>query len=169
YTSPPYQTPANTTSVVVSVRLRSSRGTGTSGSYYYRRVRWRVGYATAADGPYTWTSYQTKTLGATFDFVSDSRTVNLPSSRSWFLRVEYLAEDAGGTFSSGGTEYEHSTATRQASGPVSADIGSGSDHISLDMGSYSPPSGWSITNVHFTGEYAYYVAGAAPSGSATVS
>jgi hypothetical protein len=160
YTSSVFTTPQNTLSVNPTVRLKSVRGTGTSPNYYLRQVRWRVGYATTAGGVYTWSTYQTKGIGQTLNSVTDSREVALPSSGVWYIKIEFIAEDAGGTWTSGSVEYDYSQATKTNSSTVTdALYTEGSKSLDLTLPSYSPPSGWSVYEVDYSVQYSYYVQG----------
>lgn len=160
WTSPAQETQNNTDAITVSMRLRSVRGTGTSPNYYYRRVRWRIGRATSENGTYTWSTYQTRNLGATLDAVTDTRSWSIPSGK-WWIKVECIAEDAGGTFASGSTQYDYATDTRSDSSTVEAQAvgANASDFKNLDLGAYSTPSGWTITNIHYAYEYTWNVSG----------
>lgn len=170
FTTPVQELPANTTGVTVNVRVASVRGTGTSNTYYYRKVDLRVGYCTTSGGTYSWTTWTSHAIGATLDPINVSRTVAMPYSGKWYIKVEYAAADAGGTFTTGATEYDYNTATvvggSQVSGEVDASLYSGSGTpynktdtktITLPLNTYSPPSGWSVYQVAYSYEYAYYL------------
>jgi hypothetical protein len=152
------ETPENTNYVDVKVSMSSSRGTGTAPNYYYRRVLWRIGYATSSGGTYTWSTYQTKNIGATFSSVSDSRSISLTSGL-WFIKVEFYAEDAGGTFSVGGATYEYTSAVVSNAGPVSGDAYDETEYLPLLLPTYTPPSGYNVYEVDYTVDVAHDVDG----------
>jgi hypothetical protein len=147
-------TPDNTSYVDVKVSMSSSRGTGTAPNYFYRRVLWRIGYATSSGGTYTWSTYQTKNIGATFSSVSDSRSISLTSGL-WFIKVEFYAEDAGGTFSVGEATYEYTSAVVSNAGPVSGGAYDGTEYLPLLLPTYTPPSGYNVYEVDYTVDVAY--------------
>jgi hypothetical protein len=93
--------PGNTTGVTAYVKLRSVRGTGTSGQYYYRKVDWRINYGTGAS------SWKTVSIGSTLDYISDSVAISGLSANSYNISIEAKAYDAGGTFTSGTTQYTY--------------------------------------------------------------
>jgi hypothetical protein len=168
YTSPAYATETLTESVNVHVNLKSVRGTGTSNSYYRREVLWRVGYASSAGGTYTWTGYKTKSMGTSLDYVSDNQSVTLPSSGTWYLKVDYVARDEGGTFSTGATQYEYDSATRTRTDTVTQEIDNFTGQYTLEYSTsgYTPPSGWSVYEVTYRYDYTYYLS--ASNGDASV-
>jgi hypothetical protein len=169
YTSPEYETPNNTSEVTVTAQLKSVRGTGTLGSYYYRKVDWRVGYCLSSGGTYLWTGWRSKSLGATLNAVADSFPLTLPSSGKWYIKIEYLAADAGGTFATGVDPYLYEEETiNTIQSEVSTTVSSAAywpgdtedtDAASLPFAfnSYAPPSGYSIYNVTYDYQYAYYL------------
>lgn len=117
WTSGTYTTPSNVDSITVNVSMMSVRGTGTQPNYYYRKVDWRVAYKTTGSGTWSYTSYQTKNIGAvTSGTVTDSMTISGLTPGAYDIKVEFIAADAGGTFSSGGITYDYSTETLSLAG-----------------------------------------------------
>jgi len=155
HTSNVFQTPPNTSAITMTVRLKSVRGTGAVPNYYYRQVKWRIGRS-ANGTDWAWTTYQTKNIGATFDYVQDSRSLSFPSARAWYIKIEYIAEDAGGTFASGSVSYDYDTEVKSTDAEVEL-INYSVDYktISLNTGEYSPPPGWTIWKVSWTAEVRY--------------
>jgi hypothetical protein len=78
----------------------------TTYNYKYKNAVWRVAYSTdpGLASP-TYTLWQTKAIGATFDSVSDSMAITGLVANKWYFRTELYFEDAGGTFPSGAVEY----------------------------------------------------------------
>jgi len=107
HTTPLYTTPANCTSITAHVRVTSKRGTGTAPNWYYRQVDSRLKYRAVGSGTWLYTSYVTTVIGAQFNSVTDSVVLSGLAADTYEFYVEYVASDAGGTFTSGtgGTEY----------------------------------------------------------------
>lgn len=164
YTSPEYTSPANTDSMEIHVSLKSVRGTGTAPNYYHRRIRWRVGYSSTQGGPYTYTAYRTRNMGTSLTYVPDNVLVDPIGSGVWYFIIEYIAEDAGGTFSTGATQYEYDTQVRSNTGTETVNLLSfntsgpyTSQTKTLTLPNYTPASGWQITSVDYNYEYAFYL------------
>ena len=157
WVSATYTAPANTASINLSVDITSVRGTGTAGQYYFRQVTWRVVYWNGS----AWVSgaWKTKVIGATVSAVSDTNTFAFPSSAAWQFYVEYLASDAGGTFSTGGVQYNYDTIYKTSAGPITADTGYRTTYASisaaLDLGAYSPPATWEVYGATYGYDVAY--------------
>jgi len=164
YTTPAIITEPNTTDITAYVGLKSIRGTGQAPDYYYREVLWRIGYSSTETGTYTWSTYQTKQIGQSFDYVSDNRTISLPSSGTWYIKIDYIARDAGGTFSIGGASYEYDTVTVSNTNTVQDELYTSNDGVYQNtilpytLPSYSPSGDWEIYKVDYSVEYAYYIA-----------
>lgn len=90
----------NTVKIAVNVRMKSVRSNGTAGVYQYRAVRWRINYSGGQ------TAWKIKTLGATLDYVTDTQEVSV-SQNTHSVVIEAQCYDAGGTFSTGGAQYEY--------------------------------------------------------------
>ncbi len=90
----------NTVKIAVNVRMKSVRSNGTAGVYQYRAVRWRINYSGGQ------TAWKIKTLGATLDYVTDTQEVSV-SQNTHSVVIEAQSYDAGGTFSTGGAQYEY--------------------------------------------------------------
>lgn len=163
WTSAAYTTPANTSTVTINVDIGSVRGTGTSGSYYYRNVAWRVMYLSG--GSWVAGAWQTKTIGATLNQVADTRTFSFPSAAVWQFYIEYSASDAGGTFTTGAPQYDNyttetvsSTTAVQATATRSTySTGTQTNYATLTLPNYTPPVGNSIYEVTYTWSAAHYV------------
>jgi hypothetical protein len=63
-------------------------------------------------------SWKLKAIGSTIDSVTDSQSFTFPSSNAWQFYLEFSTSDAGGTFSTGAVQYNYTTATLTAAGPV---------------------------------------------------
>lgn len=166
WTSATYTTPANTNSVTLNVDLGSVRGTGTSGSYYLRRVQWRVRYLSG--GVWVAGDWRTKAIGATLNQVADTLTFNFPSAAAWQFYIEYSASDAGGTFTTGAPQYDYTSFTVTSSTAVSGEasrvsnssnttIGTNTQAVTMTLPSYSPPSGYSVYEVTYNYTAGYYL------------
>jgi hypothetical protein len=174
FVSTTYQLPGNSTQLSVTSQFLSVRGTGTGGSYFFRRVVWYVDYS--ADGS-NWTQGNTTTvsMGANIGSpINSTLAFNLPSAGAWFWRVRADASDAGGTFSTGAAEYEYAQATISRSDSVTASTGtvfgpSNSRTVTAPYAlSYSPPAGFTIYQITGTLTYNYSVGRSTSGGSASV-
>ena len=166
WTSATYTTPANTSSVTLNVDLGSVRGTGTSGSYYYRQVAWRVMYLSG--GSWVAGAWRTKAIGATLNQVADTLAFDFPSAAAWQFYVEYSASDAGGTFTTGSPQYDYASQTVTNSVAVSGEAsrsvnqstgssGTTTQAVTMTLPSYSPPSGYSVYEVTYNYTAGYYL------------
>ena len=166
WTSSQYITPANTTSITPNITLTSLRGTGTSGSYYLRTVRWKVEYLSG--GVWVSGSWTTSALGATAPAtITTNTTFSFPSASAWTFRIVTEAYDTGGTFSTG-TQYETATDNISRSGNVQISSNSTNSVPTLNYTpTYSVPSGWTITSVQYNYVYSYSLT-TATFGSASV-
>ena len=153
WTSSQYTTPANTASITPNITLTSLRGTGTSGNYYLRTVRWKIEYLSGG----TWVSgsWTTTALGASAPAtITTNGTFTFPSSGTWTFRIVAEAYDSGGTFNTG-TQYETATDNISRTGNALARSTS-STVTTIDYApSYSLPSGWSIVSVQYSYVYSY--------------
>lgn len=133
YSSTPVKTtPANTSSFQVNLRLTSIRGNGAS-QYLYRKVDWRIAYRPAGStGPYSYSSYQTKSIGASLASVLDSRNFVFTTANSYEWYIEYIAADES-TNVFGAASYEYSTETVKLLGDTSTYNVAG-NHV------YTPPN-----------------------------
>jgi hypothetical protein len=155
WTSSEYTTPANTASIAPNVSLTSLRGTGTSGSYYLRTVRWKVEYLSGG----TWISgdWTTTNLGASAPAsITTNATFTFPSAGTWVFRIVTEAYDTGGTFNTG-TQYETATDNISRTGNVLARSTSFTATPLNYTPAYSLPSGWSIVSVQYTFTYSYFL------------
>jgi len=75
----------------------------------------------------------------------------------WFIKVEFYAEDAGGTFSVGGATYEYTSAVVSNAGPVSGDAYDEREYLPLLLPTYTPPSGYNVYEVDYTVDVAHDV------------
>jgi hypothetical protein len=165
WTSSTQTTPANCSQITPTVSLQSQRGNGSS-QYYYRSVKWRIEYWDGAQ----WVagSYRTVAMGAQFGAISDSVAFDFPSAGTWQWRIYSEAFDTNGTVF-GSVSYEYSTATRTNAGSVSDTLsGYGTKNITLNLGAYSVPSGWSIYRVDWNYSVSWYLY-ASTGGTASVS
>ncbi|HWH70641.1 MAG TPA: hypothetical protein VNT26_14730, partial [Candidatus Sulfotelmatobacter sp.] len=105
YSTGGWQSPDYVASIKVRVRLRSVKNAGQPNLFNYRRVQWRA----VVDG--TPTIYKTVDIGASTAEVADEVTISGLAAGAHSVYVESFAYDAGGTFSTGATEYEYSTAS----------------------------------------------------------
>lgn len=153
WTSSQYTTAANTSSVTLNVTLASNRGTGTSGNYYYRTVRWKAQYWNGS----AWvdSAWSTTNLGADVSAsATTSITVTFPSAGTWTVRVVTEAYDTNGTSFNTGTSYEYATDTVSRNDYLYKTTSYGS--VTLDYsGTYSLPSGWSIVSVSASYTYSW--------------
>lgn len=159
WTSSQYTTAANTSSVTLNVTLRSYRGTGTSGNYYYRTVRWKAQYWNGS----SWvdSSWSTSNLGAdTAANVTTSITITFPSSGTWIVRAVTEAYDTNGTTFNTGTSYEYATdnVSRSDYQHVTSSAPPSTSKTLTYTPTYSVPSGWTVTSSSFTFIFRYYVA-----------
>lgn len=154
WTSPQYTTAANAVSISPSVTLASFRGTGTSGGYYKRSVRWRVEYLVSGNfvvGPWT-----TSDLPSAVDAsITSTATFTFPSSGTWVFRIYAEAYDTGGTFSTG-TQYETTQVSRSRSDPYTIATSNGSQSVEYRP-YYLPPTGWEVYGVIFTYSFSYTI------------
>ena len=155
WTSSQYTTPANTASISPNISLSSLRGTGTSGNYYLRTVRWMVEYlsgGTWVSGPWTTTN-----LGASAPAsITTSATFTFPSAGTWVFRIVTEAYDTGGTFSTG-TQYETATDNISRTGDVQV-TSTTTNPLLLDYTpSYSVPSGWTVISITYNFVYSYFL------------
>lgn len=168
WTSSQYTTAANTSAVTLNVTLASNRGTGTSGNYYYRTVRWKAQYLSGA----TWvdSAWSTTALGASVGAsITTSITVTFPSAGSWAIRVVAEAYDTGGTFNVG-TSYEYATDNVSRSDYQSITANSPPyTQLTLNYSpSYSLPSGWERTGQSLTYTFSYEIINTPPWASASI-
>jgi hypothetical protein len=154
WTSGQYTTAANTSAVTLNVTLRSYRGTGTSGNYYYRTARWKAQYWNGS----AWvdSAWSTTNFGAdTAANVTTSITITFPSSGTWIVRAVTEAYDTNGTTFNTGTSYEYATdnVSRNDYQSVTANAPPGETLTLNYTPSYSVPSGWSVVSSSFTYSY----------------
>jgi hypothetical protein len=154
WTSSQYTTPSNTASISPNVSLSSLRGTGTSGNYYLRTVRWKVEYLSGG----TWISgdWTTTNLGASAPAsITTNATFTFPSAGTWVFRIVTEAYDTGGTFNTG-TQYETATDNISRTGNVSVFSNSTNSVPTLNYTpTYTVPSGWTVTGVQYSYVYSY--------------
>ena len=166
WTSSQYTTPSNTASISPNVSLSSLRGTGTSGNYYLRTVRWKVEYlsgGTWVSGPWTTTN-----LGASAPAgITTNATFTFPSADTWVFRIVTEASDTGGTFSTG-TQYETATDNISRTGDVQVTSTTSNPALLTYTPTYSVPSGWTVTSITYNFVYSYFL-GASNFGGASVS
>jgi hypothetical protein len=168
WTSSQYTTAANTSAVTLNVTLRSYRGTGTSGNYYYRTVRWKAQYY---NGGWVDSAWSTSNLGAdTAANVTTAITVNFPSAGAWLVRIVTEAYDTGGTFNTG-TSYEYATDNLSRTDYQSITVNSPPQTtLTLNYSpSYSLPSGWEQTGQSITYTFSYEIINTPPYASASIS
>jgi hypothetical protein len=154
------QAPGNTDQLTVDMQFLSVRSLSTVGSYAYRRVTWYIQYSTDQTN---WTNSVSRiiTFGESIsNYVSSSITTALPSPQAWYWRVVCVAEDAGGTFSFGGSQYEFATDTIGRTDSQTAEVSafSSSPNQSSTVNyniNYTLPGGWEITSITGTLVYDY--------------
>jgi hypothetical protein len=156
WTSSQYTTPANTASITPNITLTSSRGTGTSGNFFFRTVRWKVEYFDGSS--FVAGSWNTSALGASVPAsVTTSATFTFPSAGTWVFRIVTEAFDSGGTFNIG-TSFETATDNISRTGNVLARSTSFTATALDYTPSYSLPlGGWSIVSVQYTFTYSYFL------------
>ena len=157
WTSSQYTTPANTTSITPTISLASNRGTGTSGVYYKRSVRWRVQYLsgeTFISGSYT-TIQLSSSVNAS---ITSAVPFVFPSANAWVFRIQTEAFDTDGT-TFGSTEFETATDNISRSGAVTVSVGSfESATKTLNYTpTYSLPSGWTFVSATYNYNYNYAI------------
>lgn len=155
WTSSNYTTQANTSSITPNITLASYRGSGTSGVYLYRTVRWRVEYLQS--GAWVNGAWTTVNLGADANAsVISTGTLTFPSPGAWTFRIYAEAYDTNGsTF--GSTAYETVVDTVTKSGNVTVSVLRG-EAVTRTLNytpSYSAPSGWSVSSVSYTYLYSW--------------
>lgn len=157
WTSSQYTTQANTTKITPSVSLASYRGTGTSGVYFYRTVRWRVEYLSG--GSWVAGAWTTTNLGADANAsTTTTATFTFPSAGTWTFRVYAEAYDTS-TATFGSIAYETATDTISRTGNVTQTIQS-YEETSKTLNytpTYSLPSGWSIVSINYSYVYSYQI------------
>lgn len=165
YTSVPVRTPGNTKNISASASFLSVRGTGTSGSYFRRKVVWSLEYST--DGS-IWNTGEQRTvlLGDNVSYpVSDTASTAVQAGLYWW-RITAIASDLDGTtFSTGSPSYDVLTVTRtgSASGTysgftstfVDGEDRTDSGTLYTNLAGYTPPSGYSITDVTYSAAFTY--------------
>lgn len=159
YVSAAQTTAANCTDMTVNVSFLSVRGNGAS-QYYRRKVSWRVGYrASGSGGAYTYTTSQVKDIGEiTSGTVTDNKVVTFPSAGAWQFVVEYTASDVTPQVLFGSVTYDYTSDTRSSTGEVTNIVnGVGGNSTTISLGTYTPPSGYSVYSVDYSFQYAYYV------------
>lgn len=155
WTSNQFTTVANTAAITGNLTLRSYRGTGVSGNYYYRTVRWRLQYWNGS----AWvdSTLSTTNLGADVNAqVTTNITLTFPSAGAWLVRAFAEAYDTGGSFNVG-TAYETATdsvsrsdyQTRTAQAPPAA------TQTLPYTPTYSIPAGWEYVSNSYTYIYSY--------------
>jgi hypothetical protein len=152
-----YVTPANTQNITPSVTLASNRGTGSSGVFYRRSVRWRVQYFSGGvwvNGPFT-TVALSDSVNAS---VVSTATFTFPSVGTWTFRIETEAFDTDGT-TFGSAEFETTTDSISRTGAVTVSVGvNESATRSLNYTpSYTLPSGWTLVSVTYNYNYNYAI------------
>ncbi|MFK4765111.1 hypothetical protein ACI3L3_10095 [Desulfobaculum sp. SPO524] len=142
------RTPANCDQVTVHVRLKSVTPTGTSNTFYAKRIQWRV----VVDGsPRAW---RTVTIGPSLDYVSDAATEGLTAGEH-DIRVDARGELAGGTFTVSEPEKDWTTRTAQVSPGTALSLnGSSANGPTSTSAGVSMPSvntaGWNVHSVDYT-------------------
>lgn len=167
WASAQFTTPANTASITPNITLTSSRGTGTSGNFFFRTVRWRVEYL--VNGVFVAGSYTTTALGASAPAtVTTNGTFQFPNSGTWVFRIVAEAFDSGGTFNTG-TSFETAVDSISRTGNVLARSTTGVQVALNYTPAYTlPAGGWSVVSVQYTYTYSYFL-GTSSGGSARVS
>lgn len=112
WSSSVYTLPSNTAEINVSISVKSKLGEGSDGiTYYYRQVSWRVHYHDTVADTWSVSSWREVAIGANLDnTVADSVAITLPANVTEYY-VEYVAANAGGTFTAGSQLYTYLTAT----------------------------------------------------------
>lgn len=154
WTSSTYTTQSGTISITPSVTLASYRGTGTSGGYYYRTVRWCVEYYDTATSLWVGGAWTTTDLGADVGASTVSTaTHTFPSAGAWDFRIRCEGSDTGGTFSTG-IIYDYSTGSNSRADLVEA-IGEYGVYEALDYDllPYTAPAGWQIYSAQYSITY----------------
>lgn len=108
YTSATFTTPPNCASIVASMSVLATQGTGSSGVFYYRNVTAKVQYFNGS----VWVDGTSSTVGIGATTTAQATvTVNqaFPSSAAWQWRVVFTASNPGGTF--GAPSYQFSSET----------------------------------------------------------
>ncbi|GAB6178521.1 hypothetical protein JCM16814_34120 [Desulfobaculum senezii] len=141
-------TPANCDGVTVRVRLKSVTPTGTSNTFYAKRIKWRVVVDGAAQ------PWRSVTIGPTLDSVADAFSLSL-SAGTHALAVQAMGELAGGTFTVSAPEKEWTTRTAQVSPGTALSLNgsSSSGPVSTSAGVAMPAvstSGWNVHSVDYT-------------------
>ena len=157
WTSSQYTTASNTSKITPSVSLASFRGTGTSGTYFYRTVRWRVEYLSG--GSWVAGAWTTTNLGADANAsTTTTATFTFPSAGTWTFRIYAEAYDTS-TATFGSVAYETATDSISRTGNVTQTIQSWEETSrSLNYTpTYSLPSGWSIVSIKYNYVYSYQI------------
>ena len=158
WTSTTYTTAANTSSITMYVNVLSVRGTGTSNTYYYRTVTWKVEYYDPGTSTWVATTPVAVNIGNNITTnVNSNATVTFPSAGAWQIRVAYSAADTGGTFTTGATEYDYlqNTVSRTVNQTVTANSSSNSSASLNGTPTFSPQPGYSVYSVSYSYTYVY--------------
>lgn len=145
WTSGTRTTPANCSQVSPVVSLSSVRWT--SGINYARRqVRWRVRYTGDSGGG----AWQTKAIGDQLGAVSDTQTFAFPSAGAYTFWLEFIAEDASGTFAATGITYEYDSASVSSTTANVVSVPGYTLSLVRNLPGYTPPSGYEVYSVTYT-------------------
>ena len=152
YTSATFTTPPNCASIVASMSVLATQGTGSSGVFYYRNVTAKVQYFNGS----VWVDGASSTVGIGATTTAQATvTVNqaFPSSAAWQWRVVFTASNPGGTF--GAPSYQFSSET---TGTNTAVISVSDSHTTVGISAQSSPcvlpastlnTGWEIYEITY--------------------
>ncbi|WP_270470837.1 phage tail protein [Cloacibacillus porcorum] len=151
WTSGAVSMPANVGSLIAYASMFSKRGTGAAPNWNRRNVKWRLLACDTSGGSYADISgWKTVSIGDNLSEYRDSSiSVNISKSAVWYLKAEFTAEDAGGTFSDGSDAYEYNTGNTTAlnNAWTYASASQTSDSNPLLTTQYAVPSGWEVWKI----------------------
>ena len=151
WTSGAVSMPANVGSRLAYASMCSKRGTGAAPNWNRRNVKWRLLACDTSGGSYADISgWKTVSIGDNLSEYRDSSiSVNISKSAVWYLKAEFTAEDAGGTFSDGSDAYEYNTGNTTAlnNAWTYASASQTSDSNPLLTTQYAVPSGWEVWKI----------------------
>lgn len=161
--------PGNTVSIVVTVQISSIKGNGTSThGFYFRSVQWSIQGWNGA----VWIDLASKTRIITQAEHGQQITDTQGAATAGYSKIRAVftaANTNGNLYSQGSDEYDYASSTVLDNGatanivwyPTSSSIHT----VTLNGGAYSPPSGWSIYRVVYSGTLAFTFYDSTPNGT----
>lgn len=168
YTSATFTTPPNCASIVASMSVLATQGTGSGGVFYYRNVTAKVQYFNGS----VWVDGASSTVGIGATTTAQATvTVNqtFPSSAAWQWRVVFTASNPGGTF--GAPSFQYSSET---TGTNTAVLSVSDSHTTAGISAQSSPcvlpastlnTGWEIYEITYYATLSGDLTGSVASGT----